>query len=128
MDRKPSVQMFRLRREQDADSVLKEFSDCAPDLADRCLHQRMWSVPSTQQVVGKIQAAEQLDRSAAHHLAQLPGFALDPKFSQVTEKHLPVERLHLAVRTLELSQNPQLCASSNGYSVSFKIPPHLIHS
>ena len=97
MDRKPSVQMFRLRREQDADSVLKEFSVCAPDSADRCLHQRMWSVPSTQQVVGKLNC---------------PGFALDPKFSQVTEKHLPAERLHLAVRTLELSPKPiKQCAS-----------------
>jgi hypothetical protein len=36
LDRRPSVQKFRLTRQQDADSVLKEFSDCAPGSTDKC--------------------------------------------------------------------------------------------
>ena len=49
LDRKPSVQKFRLKRQQDADSVLKEFYDCPPDSADKCPHLRMWRpVPGTE--------------------------------------------------------------------------------
>src|SRR5256885_5598361 len=50
LDRKPSVQKFRLKRQQDADSALKEFYDCPPDSADKCLHLgRMWSaMPGTE--------------------------------------------------------------------------------
>lgn len=42
LDRKPPAQEFRLKREQDADSVLKEFYDCAPNSADKCPHVPMW--------------------------------------------------------------------------------------
>lgn len=44
LGRKTSVQKFRLKREQDADSVLKEFYDCPPVSADKCVHLgRLWS-------------------------------------------------------------------------------------
>jgi hypothetical protein len=47
LDLKPSVQKFRLKRRQDADSVLKEFYDCSP--ADECLRIRMWRpLPGTE--------------------------------------------------------------------------------
>lgn len=43
---KPPLQNFRLRREQDADSVLKEFLDCAPE---PCPRTPMWKrVPSAE--------------------------------------------------------------------------------
>jgi hypothetical protein len=42
LDRKPSVKKFRLKRQQDADSVLKEFYDCAPNSADECPHLPLW--------------------------------------------------------------------------------------
>jgi hypothetical protein len=49
LDRKPSVQKFRLKRQPDADSVLKEFYDCSPDSADKCPPLRMWRpVPGTE--------------------------------------------------------------------------------
>jgi len=49
LDRKPSVQKFRLKRQQDSDSVLTEFYDCPPDSADKCPHLRMWRpVPGTE--------------------------------------------------------------------------------
>jgi hypothetical protein len=49
LDRKPSVQKFRLKRQQDTDSVFKEFYDCLPDSADKCPHLRMWRpVPGTE--------------------------------------------------------------------------------
>ena len=49
LDRRPSMQQFRLKRQQDADSVLKEFYDCAPDSAEECPHLRMWKpVPGTE--------------------------------------------------------------------------------
>lgn len=50
LGRKPSVQKFRLKRQQDADSVLKEFYDCPPGSAGNCLHLgRMWSpMPGTE--------------------------------------------------------------------------------
>jgi hypothetical protein len=49
LDHEPSVQKFRLRRQQDADSVLKEFSDCPPDSANECPHLRMWRpVPGSE--------------------------------------------------------------------------------
>jgi len=50
LGRKTSVQKFRLKRQQDADSVLKEFYDCPPDSADKCLHLgRLWSpMPGTE--------------------------------------------------------------------------------
>jgi len=50
LGRKPSVQKYRLKRQQDADSVLKEFYDCPPESAGNCLHLgRMWSpMPGTE--------------------------------------------------------------------------------
>lgn len=49
LGRKPSVQKFRLKRQQDTDSVLKEFYDCAPDSDDKCPHLRMWKpLPGTE--------------------------------------------------------------------------------
>ena len=49
LDRKPSVQKFRLKRQQDADSILKEFYDCAPDSDDKCPRVRMWKpLPGTE--------------------------------------------------------------------------------
>jgi len=42
LNRKSPVQKFRLKREQDADSVLKEFVECAPDSAEKCPHLPMW--------------------------------------------------------------------------------------
>jgi hypothetical protein len=58
---RPFVQKFRLRRRQDADSVLKEFYDCAPESAEKCRQLRMWrplpgmedeKLPFGQQVPG----------------------------------------------------------------------------
>lgn len=47
LDRKPSVQKFRLKRQQDADSILKEFYDCSP--ANKCPELRIWkSVPGAE--------------------------------------------------------------------------------
>ncbi|HEV3513568.1 MAG TPA: hypothetical protein VGS05_17795 [Candidatus Sulfotelmatobacter sp.] len=48
--RKQSVQKFRLKRQQDANSVLKEFYDCPPDSVGKCLYLgRMWSaVPGAE--------------------------------------------------------------------------------
>jgi len=40
LDRRTSVQQFRLRRQQDADSVLKEFYDCGDESTDKC--PQMW--------------------------------------------------------------------------------------
>ena len=46
LTQKPPVEKFRLRREQDADSVLKEFLDCAPE---PCHRMPMWKrVPSAE--------------------------------------------------------------------------------
>ena len=42
LNRKPSVQKFRLIREQDADSVLKEFLTCAADSGEKCPPVPMW--------------------------------------------------------------------------------------
>ena len=36
LDHKPPVQEFRLKRQKDEDSVLKEFSDRNPESADKC--------------------------------------------------------------------------------------------
>ena len=61
LERRPSMQKFRLTRQPDADSVLKEFSDCAPESTDKCapeftdkcvkcLPLRIWtSVPGTEE-------------------------------------------------------------------------------
>ena len=49
LNRKPPVQKFRLRREQSADSVLKEFLECAPASSQPCPHLQMWKrVPSAE--------------------------------------------------------------------------------
>jgi hypothetical protein len=50
LGRKASVQKFRLKRQKDADSVLKEFYDCPPESAGKCLHLgRMWvSMPGIE--------------------------------------------------------------------------------
>jgi hypothetical protein len=46
---KPSVQDFRLRREQDADSVLREFFDCGKSSAP-CPQWPIWKrVPGAEQ-------------------------------------------------------------------------------
>jgi hypothetical protein len=44
LDRKPSVQKFRLKREENADSVLKEFYGCPSGLPNECPHVPMWKV------------------------------------------------------------------------------------
>ena len=50
LNRKSAVQKYRLKREQDADSVLKEFLECAPDSTQRCPQMPMWSlVPGAQE-------------------------------------------------------------------------------
>jgi hypothetical protein len=55
LTRKSSVQKFRLTRDQDADSVLKEFIDCANEspsgpTPEPCPHMQMWKrVPSAEQ-------------------------------------------------------------------------------
>jgi hypothetical protein len=36
------VQEFCLKRQKDADSVLNEFYDCAPNSANECPHMRLW--------------------------------------------------------------------------------------
>lgn len=47
--RKSTVQKFRLKRERGADSVLKEFLDCAPDSTEPCPKMPMWQlVPGAQ--------------------------------------------------------------------------------
>ena len=49
LDRKASVQTFRLKRLQDADSLVKEFYDCSPDSGEKCLHLRVWKpTPGTE--------------------------------------------------------------------------------
>ena len=49
LNRKSPVQKFRLKREQDADSVLKEFVDCAPNSAEKCPQLPMWKfVPGAE--------------------------------------------------------------------------------
>jgi hypothetical protein len=49
-NRKSPVQKFRLKREQDADSVLKEFLDCAPDSTEECPHMPVWRlIPGAQE-------------------------------------------------------------------------------
>jgi hypothetical protein len=46
---KPPMQKFRLKRQQDADSILEEFYDCSPDLANKCPELRIWkSVPGAE--------------------------------------------------------------------------------
>jgi|SRR5215469_638839 len=47
LNRKPPVQRFRLRREKDADAVLKEFLECAPGSSLPCPELPVWRrVPS----------------------------------------------------------------------------------
>jgi hypothetical protein len=51
---KPSLQRFRLTRDQDADTVLKEFMDCGPEppngpAQEPCPHVALWKrVPGTK--------------------------------------------------------------------------------
>jgi hypothetical protein len=42
LNRKSTVQKFRLKREQGADSVLKEFLGCVPNSTEQCPHLPMW--------------------------------------------------------------------------------------
>ena len=42
LNHKSPVQKFRLKREQDADSVLKQFIDCAPNATEHCQEMPMW--------------------------------------------------------------------------------------
>ena len=54
LNRKSPLRKFRLRRDQDADSVLKEFMDCGPEppsggAREPCLHVPMWKhVPGAE--------------------------------------------------------------------------------
>jgi hypothetical protein len=54
LSRKSYLQKFRLKRDQDADSVLKEFMDCGPEspsggAPEPCLHVPMWKrVPGAE--------------------------------------------------------------------------------
>ena len=54
LNRKSPLRKFRLRRDQDADSVLKEFMDCGPEppsggAREPCLHVAMWKhVPGAE--------------------------------------------------------------------------------
>lgn len=49
LNRKPPMQKFRLRRKKDADSVLKEFFDCAPTSSLPCPNFEMWKrVPGAE--------------------------------------------------------------------------------
>jgi|SRR5208282_275006 len=56
LTQKSFLQKFRLKRNQDADSVLKEFMDCGPDsptggAAKPCLHVPLWKrVPGAEPV------------------------------------------------------------------------------
>ena len=43
LNQKSPVQKFRLKRERDADSVLKEFVECAPDSGEKC-HLLTWKL------------------------------------------------------------------------------------
>jgi hypothetical protein len=42
LHRKSPKQEFRLKRDPDADSVMKEFVDCAPDSTGECPHLPIW--------------------------------------------------------------------------------------
>lgn len=71
LDRKPSVQRFRLQRQQDADFVLKEFYDCSPDSAAKCPNLRMWRpVPGAEDE--KLPFGQRVPRYRSIDLIDLP--------------------------------------------------------
>lgn len=50
LNRQSPVETFHLKREQSADSVLKEFLDCAPKSTEQCPQMPMWKlVPGMQE-------------------------------------------------------------------------------
>ena len=50
LNRKSPIQKFRLKREQGADSALREFLDCTPGSTEQCPHMPMWRlVPGAQE-------------------------------------------------------------------------------
>lgn len=42
LDRKPSMQTFRLKRQKNADDLLNQFSGCPPASGAKCIHLPMW--------------------------------------------------------------------------------------